>query len=164
MASLCMTTPTGPLKYPYGACDGNVRWHDDTMAQTCVKCTVSTHKHSICTVHLTPTRRNRRGRGFAAPHAAAGRSTPRNLQAPRTQPASEHCPVKCTVHILCLYGDTVHLRRCACRCGVHSSTPAINEGCTRSLRISHTSRRDQVPCTPYHPPNIAGVTQAGYTL
>jgi hypothetical protein len=44
-------------------------------------------------------------------------------------------------------------------------TPAINEGCTRSLRISHTSRRaplqpvpqTQVPCTPYHPPNIAGV-------
>ena len=44
-------------------------------------------------------------------------------------------------------------------------TPAIHEGCTRSLRISHTSRRaplqpvpkTQVPCTPYHPPNIAGV-------
>jgi hypothetical protein len=44
-------------------------------------------------------------------------------------------------------------------------TPAINEGCTRSLRISHTSRRaplqpvskTQVPCTPYHPPNTAGV-------
>jgi hypothetical protein len=46
-----------------------------------------------------------------------------------------------------------------------SITPAINEGCTRSLRISHTSRRaplqpvskTQVPCTPYHPSDIAGV-------
>ena len=46
-------------------------------------------------------------------------------------------------------------------------TPAINEGCTRSLRISHTSRRaplqpapkTQVPCTPCHPPNIAGVVE-----
>jgi hypothetical protein len=46
-----------------------------------------------------------------------------------------------------------------------ATTPVINEGCTRSLRISHTSRRAplqpvpkaQVPCTPYHPPNIAGV-------
>jgi hypothetical protein len=45
-------------------------------------------------------------------------------------------------------------------------TPAINEGRTRSLRISHTSRRaplqpvpkTQVTCTPYHPPNITGVT------
>jgi len=44
-------------------------------------------------------------------------------------------------------------------------TPATNEGRARSLRISHTSRRaplqpvilSQVPCTPYHPPNIAGV-------
>jgi hypothetical protein len=44
-------------------------------------------------------------------------------------------------------------------------TPAINEGCTRSLRISHTSRRTslqpvpkaQVPCTPYRPPNRTGV-------
>jgi hypothetical protein len=44
-------------------------------------------------------------------------------------------------------------------------TPAINEGCTRSLRSSHTSRwaplqpvsKTQVPCTPYHPPTIAGV-------
>ena len=42
---------------------------------------------------------------------------------------------------------------------------AINQGCTRPLRNSHTSRRaplqpvivSQVPCTPYHPPNIAGV-------
>jgi hypothetical protein len=48
-------------------------------------------------------------------------------------------------------------------------TPAVNEGCTRSLRISHTSRRaplqhllkTQVPCTPYHPPNIAGVLRYG---
>ena len=47
----------------------------------------------------------------------------------------------------------------------HTPTPAINEGCTRSLRISHTSRRvplqpvisSQVPCTPYHPPNRTGV-------
>ena len=46
-------------------------------------------------------------------------------------------------------------------------TPAINEGCTRSLRISHTSSRaplqpvpkTQVPCTPYPPPNLAGVVQ-----
>ena len=46
-------------------------------------------------------------------------------------------------------------------------TPAINEGCTRSLRISQNSRRaplqpvskTQVPCTPYHPPNIAGVIE-----
>jgi chromosome segregation ATPase len=46
-------------------------------------------------------------------------------------------------------------------------TPAINEGCTRSLRISHTSRRaplqpvpkTQVACTPYHPPSRTGVTQ-----
>jgi hypothetical protein len=45
------------------------------------------------------------------------------------------------------------------------TTPAINEGCTRSLRISHTSRRTplqpvpkaQVPCTPYRPPNRTGV-------
>jgi hypothetical protein len=50
----------------------------------------------------------------------------------------------------------------------YPATPAINEGCTRSLRISHTSRRaplqpvskTQVPCTPYHPPTIAGVDQA----
>jgi hypothetical protein len=47
-------------------------------------------------------------------------------------------------------------------------TPAINEGCTRSLRISHTSRRaslptvskTQVPCTPYRPPNRTGVRGA----
>ena len=53
----------------------------------------------------------------------------------------------------------------------HVRTPAINEGCTRSLRISHTSRRAplqpvpkaQVPCTPYHPPNIAGVHGVGLT-
>ena len=44
-------------------------------------------------------------------------------------------------------------------------TPAINEGCARSVRISHTSRRaplqpvilSQAPCTPYHPPNRTGV-------
>jgi hypothetical protein len=52
-----------------------------------------------------------------------------------------------------------------CEVGARCITPAINEGRTRSLRISHTSRRaplqpvskTQVPCTPYHPPNIAGV-------
>ena len=48
------------------------------------------------------------------------------------------------------------------------TTPAINEGCTRSLRISHSTvctvsyqqpvSKTQVPCTPYHPPNIAGVS------
>ena len=44
-------------------------------------------------------------------------------------------------------------------------TPAIKEGCARSLRISHTSRRaplqpvskTQVPCTPYRRPNRTGV-------
>ncbi len=52
---------------------------------------------------------------------------------------------------------------------LRASTPAINEGCTRSLRISHTSRRaplqpvpkTQVPCTPYHPPNRTGVLPGG---
>jgi hypothetical protein len=51
---------------------------------------------------------------------------------------------------------------------IATATPAINEGCTRSLRVSHTSRRAplqpvpkaQVPCTPYHPPIIAGVVIA----
>ena len=43
-----------------------------------------------------------------------------------------------------------------------ATTPAINEGCTRSLRISHTNRRAPlpktlVPCTPYRPPNRTGV-------
>jgi hypothetical protein len=46
-----------------------------------------------------------------------------------------------------------------------ASTPAINEGCTRPLRLSHTSRRaplqpvpkTQVPCIPYHPPDRTGV-------
>jgi hypothetical protein len=49
-----------------------------------------------------------------------------------------------------------------------SYTPAINAGCTRSLRISHTSRqaplqpvpKAQVPCTPYRSPNITGVMPA----
>ena len=44
-------------------------------------------------------------------------------------------------------------------------TPAINEGCTRSIRISHMLYGDWAAtcdiltglCTPYHPPNIAGV-------
>jgi hypothetical protein len=58
------------------------------------------------------------------------------------------------------------LRLSCVRCSLSGDhTPAINEGCTRSLRISNTSRQDplqpvpktQVPCTPYHPPNIAGV-------
>ena len=55
--------------------------------------------------------------------------------------------------------------------GCPSHTLAINEGCTRSLRISHTSRAplqpvtlSQVPCTPYHPPNIAGVAVPGAQL
>jgi hypothetical protein len=47
-------------------------------------------------------------------------------------------------------------------------TPAINDGCTRWLRISHASRRaplqpvpkTQVPYTPYRPPTIAGVLDA----
>jgi hypothetical protein len=47
------------------------------------------------------------------------------------------------------------------------TTLAINQGCTRSLRISHTSGRallqpvpkTQVLCTPYHPPNRTGVTR-----
>jgi hypothetical protein len=55
---------------------------------------------------------------------------------------------------------------CGPRAPLH--TPAINEGCTRSLRISHTTRRaplqpvpkTQVPCTPYRPPNIAGVSDS----
>jgi hypothetical protein len=55
-------------------------------------------------------------------------------------------------------GTTRHCQTSLC-------TPAINEGCTRSLRISHTSRRaplqpvskTQVPCTPYRPPNRTGV-------
>jgi hypothetical protein len=55
----------------------------------------------------------------------------------------------------------------ASACKPRRATPAIHEGCTRSLRISHTGRRaplqlaskTQVPCTPYRPPNIAGVTQ-----
>jgi hypothetical protein len=50
------------------------------------------------------------------------------------------------------------------------STPAISEGRTQSLRISHTSRRaplqpvskPQLPCTPYHPPDIAGVVCSLY--
>jgi hypothetical protein len=52
-----------------------------------------------------------------------------------------------------------------CVCTHAPPTPAKNEGCTRSLRTSHTSRpaplqpvsKTQVPCTPYHPPNVAGV-------
>jgi hypothetical protein len=47
----------------------------------------------------------------------------------------------------------------------HCATPAINEGCTRSIRISHMLYGDWAAtcdistgsCTPYHPPNIAGV-------
>jgi hypothetical protein len=53
-------------------------------------------------------------------------------------------------------------------CQTNTLTPAINEGCTRSLSISHTSRRAplqpvpkaQVPCTPYHPLNRTGVRYA----
>jgi len=47
-------------------------------------------------------------------------------------------------------------------------TPALNEGCTRLTRISHsmmycivptTCVFTQFPCTPSHPPKIAGVTR-----
>jgi hypothetical protein len=58
----------------------------------------------------------------------------------------------------CVYVDTPP---CTMPDAYH--TPAINECCTQSLRISHASRRaplqpvskTQDPCTPYHPPNIA---------
>jgi hypothetical protein len=62
-------------------------------------------------------------------------------------------------------------RRSSCCSPVSStctSTPAINEGCTRSLRTTHISRRaplqpvpktQEVPCTPYHPPYRTGVTR-----
>jgi hypothetical protein len=53
------------------------------------------------------------------------------------------------------------------RCIVYI-TPAISEGCTRLTRISHsmmycivptTCVFTQFPCTPSHPPKIAGVTR-----
>jgi hypothetical protein len=64
----------------------------------------------------------------------------------------------------CMHGVQGPYAR-ACLVGEHLPTPAINEGCARSLRISHTSRRallqpvskTQVPCTPYHPPTRTGV-------
>jgi hypothetical protein len=59
---------------------------------------------------------------------------------------------------------TVCIRRTS-QGGTYLTTPAVNEGRSRSLRISHTSRRaplkpvlsSQLPCTPYHPPNVTGV-------
>ena len=91
----------------------------------------------------------------------------------RRAPATERASVGYAIHMPCVYltgrvgytptplpvGYAAHIQ-----C-VYLITPAINEGCTRSLRISHTSRRaplqpvsnTQVPCTPYHPPNRTGV-------
>jgi hypothetical protein len=72
------------------------------------------------------------------------------------------CTRKCTVHILCLYGDTVHL----CLLQIHSP-PCTNRHMYTVWNL--TGRGDcnpfktgcvplnYIPCTPDHPPTIAGV-------
>jgi hypothetical protein len=97
-------------------------------------------------------------------HSDVCRKRPRD---PNDLPGAIH--YECTCPLLSVEhsggGVTIRLNASACALKLVSHTPVINEGCTRSLRISHTSRRaplqpvskTQVPCTPYHPPDIAGV-------
>jgi hypothetical protein len=75
------------------------------------------------------------------------------LDSPRLLPVTPHSP-RVNTPLPVRYGTYRY-----------TNTPAISEGCTRSLRINHASRRaplqpvskTQVPCTPYHPPNRTGV-------
>jgi hypothetical protein len=99
-------------------------------------------------------------------HSDVCRKRPRD---PNDLPGAIH--YECTCPLLSVEhsggGVTIRLNASACALKLVSHTPVINEGCTRSLRISHTSRRaplqpvskTQVPCTPYHPPSRTGVVR-----
>jgi hypothetical protein len=78
------------------------------------------------------------------------------------------CSARICIPVVGLYSAVFYLQS---HSDSRTLTPATNEGRTRSLKLSHTSRRaplqpvpkTQVPCTPYHPPNRTGVGTHGGT-